>query len=75
MSAKSKAISRIVLHDSTFNNFDAMTPDELAEQEAKVEALIDGDDLGYMGHYVPIACAASRAWDAAIGFSANEAKE
>jgi hypothetical protein len=54
-----------------FNNFDAMTASELAEQEAIARALILGDDLGYMGHYVAIACAASAAWDAAIEFVAR----
>jgi len=73
--SKYQRLARIVLHDSTFNNFDAMTAEELAEQEAIVRALILGDDLGYMGHYVPIACAASEAWDAAIRFAASEVKE
>lgn len=75
MSAKIRFIARLVLHDSVFNNFDAMTAEEVADQEERTEALIDGDDLGYMGHYVPIACAASAAWDAAIKFAASEVKE
>lgn len=69
--SKYSSIARIVLHDSTFNNFDVMTASEIAEQEAIVRALIDGDDLGHMGHYVLIACAASEAWDAAIEFVAR----
>lgn len=75
MSAKIRFIARLVLHDTVFNNFDAMTAEEVVDQEERVEALIGGDDLGYMGHYVTIACAASAAWDAAIKFAASEVEK
>ena len=75
MSAKIKAIARIVFHDSGFNNFDTMSADEIAEEEAKTEGMLQGDDYGGLGRYVPIACAASKAWDAAIEFARRERSE
>lgn len=75
MSAKIKAIARIVWHDGFLYDWDKMTADEIAEREEVTAGLIDGNDFGELGHYVGIACAASDGWDAAIAFAPKGDRE
>lgn len=75
MSAKIKAIARIVWHHNSVWDWDEMTPEEIAERETITADMIRGVDYDGLAHYPPIACAASRAWDAAIEFANGEAEQ
>ena len=75
MSAKIRFIARLVWSQSMLQDWDTLTPDEVAEYETMTADMINGVGYDGMGHYVPIIDAASKAWDAAIKFVASGGKD